>query len=211
MNTLPIAVIGGTGKSGQYLVQELLRRGHALRLLHRHPERLSALPDAIEVVQGDARNEQAIHQLLEGCGAVLSTLGQPANEPPIFSTATAHVLQAMTRHHIRRYIVTTGLSVDDQADRKSDWVKAAGDWMYTHYPATTADKQTEHELLRTSPLSWTQVRLPRIILTAEQKGIMLSLDDCPGQQIHAADLAVFLADQLEDRRYERKAPFIASL
>lgn len=211
MNILPIAVIGGTGKSGQYLVQELLRRGHALRLLHRHPERLGKLSGAIEVIQGDARNEPAIYKLLEGCSAVLSTLGQPAGEPPIFSTATGHVLRAMAQYQIRRYIVTTGLSVDDRADHKSDWVKTAGDWMYAHYPATTADKQAEHELLCTSPLSWTQVRLPRILLTEEQKGITLSLDDCPGQQIHASDLAAFLADQLEDRRYERKAPFIASL
>lgn len=210
MNNPLIAVIGGTGKSGQYLVQTLLQRGYSLRLLHRHPENLPPFPSEVDVIKGDARDEAAIYQLLEGCNVVISTLGQPAGEPPIFSTATRHILGAMTRWGIGRYIVITGLSVDSPQDHKSLWVQEAGDWMRSHYPATTADKQTEYTLLQESFLQWTLVRLPRIILTDEQKQVAVSLDDCPGQQIHACDLAEFLTGMLEQEQYVRAAPFIAS-
>jgi len=206
-----IAVIGGTGKSGQYLVQALLQRGYSLRLLHRHPENLSLFPPTVRVIKGDARDEAAILQLLEGCSAVISTLGQPAGEPPVFSTATGHVLRAMNLQGLSRYIVTTGLSVDSPQDHKSPWVQEASSWMHAHYPATTADKQAEYELLQSSPLHWTLVRLPRIVLTHERKDIKVSLNDCPGQQVHACDLAGFLAGLLEQEQYLRAAPFIASL
>ncbi|WP_118972333.1 NAD(P)-dependent oxidoreductase [Taibaiella koreensis] len=211
MNNRLIAVIGGAGKSGQYLVQELLRQGYPLRLLHRHPGNLPPFPASIQVLKGDARNAADIARLLEGCSAVISTLGQPANEPPIFSTATHHVLETMAQHSIGRYIVTTGLSVDTPQDRKSPWVQEAGAWMHAHYAATTTDKQAEYTMLQASVLNWTLVRLPRIILTHEAKEIQVSTIDCPGQQVHACDLANFLASQLLQAQYHRAAPFIASL
>ncbi|HEV7349794.1 hypothetical protein [Telluribacter sp.] len=55
------------------------------------------------------------------------------------------------------------------------------------------------------------MRVPFIEFT-EQKGATEVLpDDCPGDKIRAADLAVFLADQLTDTRYFRLSPFIASV
>lgn len=208
MNTYKIAVIGGTGKSGTYLVKELLQQGHSIRLLHRNPSSLTISNPLVEVVSGDARNREAIDALLTGCHAVISTLGQPKGESSIFSKATENVLQAMTKHGIRRYIVTTGLNVDAPGDHKNEKVRFATDWMYQNYPETTKDKQVELEYLLKSDLDWTLVRLPMIIQTEESFPVEVSLEDCRGEGISATDLARFLVEQLSDERYVRKSPFL---
>lgn len=211
MNTYKIAVIGGTGKSGQYLVQNLLKKGYSLKLLIRHPENFTIQNSLIEVVKGDVRDETAVRSLIEGTGVVMSTLGQPKGEKSIFSDAAENIIRAMNHYGVSRYIVTTGLSVNTSADHKNERVKMATDWMYQNYPETTADKQKEYELLFESHLNWTLVRLPLIHLTEENFPKETSLTDCKGEGISAADLAEFLASQVEDSEYIRKSPFLYNL
>lgn len=209
-HSLKLAILGGTGKSGKYLVKELLSRGHYLKLLLRNPENLELKSPLIEIVKGDARDPEAVRSLIEGCSAVISTLGQPRGETSIFSQATRNVLQAMAMHNVSRYIVTTGLNVDTPLDRKGPKTKMATDWMKTNYPATTLDKQVEFDDLTNSNVNWTLVRLPLIELTDEKRTVMVSLEDCPGDKISSTDLASFLIEQLSDDAYGRKAPFIAN-
>lgn len=210
MNTHKIAVIGGTGKSGTYLVKELLQRGYSIKLLHRNPSSLSISNPLVEIVSGDARNSEAIDRLLTDCQSVISTLGQPKGETSIFSRATENVLNAMKKHGIKRYIVTTGLNVDAPGDHKNEKAQFATAWMYQNYPETTKDKQIEFESLLESDLDWTMVRLPMIVQTDEFFPVKVSLEDCPGESISAGDLARFLVDQLSDEKYIRKSPFLAN-
>ncbi|MDR3025483.1 SDR family oxidoreductase [Chryseobacterium sp.] len=208
MNTYKIAVIGGTGKSGQYLVQNLLERRYSLKLLVRHPENFTIQHSLIEVVKGDVRDEAAVRSLIEGTDIVMSTLGQPKGEKSIFSDAARNIISAMNHHGISRYIVTTGLSVNTLSDQKNERVKMATDWMYQNYPETTADKQKEYEFLMESNLDWTLVRLPLIHLTDESFKTETNLTDCKGESISATDLAEFLFSQIENSEYIRKSPFL---
>jgi len=204
-----IAVLGGTGKSGIYLVRRLLSEGYPIRLLHRNPPVIQNPNPEMEWVQGDARQPESLYQLINGCGAVISTLGQPRAERTIFSDATGNIIRAMNSLNIRRYIVTTGVSVDTPLDKKGAYASAATAWMKTNYPETTMDKQREWEMLFDSGLDWTLVRLPLIELTEKNTQMQISLSDCPGEKISAGTLAGFLIGQLEDKTYFRQSPFIA--
>ena len=204
-----IAIIGGTGKSGNFVVRELILRNIPFRILLRNAASYSH--PIGELVQGDARDPEAILKLSEGCSAIISTLGQPKGEPSIFSQATANVLAAMQVWNIKRYILTTGLNVDTPPDKKGPATQAGTKWMKEHYPETTADKQREYELLAASDADWTLVRLPLIGLTENSEATETSLEDCPGTGIHGTDLARFLLDQLNGREYIRQAPFLANI
>nr|WP_315027936.1 NAD(P)H-binding protein [uncultured Chryseobacterium sp.] len=206
-----IAVIGGTGKSGKYLLQKLLEKKYPVKLLLRNPEEFKIQNSLIDIVQGDARDEEAIASLIEGCEIIISTLGQPKGEKPIFSNSTQNIIGAMTYLGLKRYIVTTGLSVNTLQDCKSNRVKMATDWMYQNYPETTKDKQKEYELLLESSLDWTLVRLPLINQINESFMSEASLSDCKGENISAADLASFLISQIEDNAYIRESPFLYNL
>jgi putative NADH-flavin reductase len=206
-----IAIIGGTGKSGKYLVKLLLEQGFELKILLRSPEQFQIQSSSIEIVKGDARNYESIRMLAEGCHAIISTLGQPKGEPSIFSQATKNVIRAMKEYSIFRYILITGLNVDTHDDKKSSKTQWATDWMKTNYPETTLDKQAEYEILLQSDVQWTLVRLPLIEQTDERAKILTSYEDCPGEKISAMDLAYFLLEQLDDDSNIKKSPFIANI
>ena len=134
-------MIGGTGKSGKYLVNQLLSRGQAVKLLVRDTNKFQIEDPLIELVQGDARDYTAVRSLVRGCQAVISTLGQPKGETtPIFSEATTHTLRAMAACGVKRYILTTGLNVDAPLDKKGPGTRAATEWMRSNYTATRSPR-----------------------------------------------------------------------
>jgi putative NADH-flavin reductase len=209
-NTSKIAVIGGTGKAGTFIVKELLSRGYQLKLLLRFPENFQIEDPKIELLKGDARDVEAIRSLLDGCQAIISAVGQPKGEESVFSKVSRTIVQVMKEQGISRYVLLTGLNVDTQFDNKSEKVKAATEWMGANYPKTTADKQVEYEFLTKSDVDWTLVRLPLIELTHERREVKASLEDCLGDGISSNDLAHFVADQLTEDSYWRKAPFVSN-
>ena len=71
---IKIAVLGGGGRTGKYLVTRLLKQGYTLKLLLRHPEDFFLKYPSVEVMKGDAIDPEAIRSLLEGCHAVISTV-----------------------------------------------------------------------------------------------------------------------------------------
>lgn len=211
MKTNRIAVIGGTGKSGKYLVQQLLENNYHIKILLRNPANFTLQNHLIKIVKGDAREYDSIQNLIKDCNAVVSTLGQPAGEESIFRDATENIIKAMNFHGIKRYIVTTGLNVDTPFDHKNEKIKMATDWMYQNYPKTTADKQKEYELLTKSNLDWTLVRLPLINVTDESFMIETCLEDCKGENISATDLGKFLVSQLDDETFIKQSPFLYNI
>ncbi len=207
-----VAVIGGTGKSGKYLVKQLLHQGIPFKILVRNIDNFQIDHTLSEVVKGDVHDYECVRALVKDCEAVISTLGLgvPPGAHTIFSQATKNILKAMAECSIERYIVTTGLNVETAFDKKGTKTASATKWMYDNFPLTTADKQLEYETLLRSNVSWTMVRLPLIEQTDEVADLKISLEDCPGEKISAAALAHFLIEQLTDNRFIRKAPFIAN-
>lgn len=208
MKTNRIAVIGGTGKSGKYLVQQLLKKECPIKLLLRNPENFTLKNPLIEIVKGDARDFEAVNHLIKDCSAVISKIGQPVGEQSIFTDATKNVIQSMNSHGITRYIAITGLNVDTPRDHKNEKVKTATNWMYENYPKITKDKQDEYEILVNSNLDWTLVRLPLIIPTSESFPVETNLEDCKGEKISATDLSAFLVSQIEDENFIKQSPFL---
>ncbi|PZU87633.1 MAG: epimerase [Chryseobacterium sp.] len=206
-----IAVIGGTGKAGSFLVKKLIEKGYQIKLLLRNPENFSNQNPLIEIIKGDARDYDSVNELIKTCDVVISTIGQPKAEKSIFSDSTRNVILSMNSSEIKRYIVITGLNVNTPFDNKNEKVKMATEWMYQNYPETTLDKQKEYELLTESNLDWTLIRLPLIIQTDESFETETNLYDCIGESVSASDLSVFLISQIDYETYFKKSPFFYNI
>lgn len=208
-----IAVIGGTGKSGKYLIKQLLEQGYQIKALVRNPEIFLIKNSLVEVIKGDIKNYEVVQSLICGCDAIISALGLgvPPSEPTIFSLATTNIIRTMNECSVRRYILLTGLNVDSPFDKKGNKTKSATDWMYANFPRSTADRQLEYRILNDSNVDWTLVRLPFIEQSDTSGKIKISLEDCPGDKISTTNLANFLIGQLTDKTYLKKAPFIANV
>ncbi|WP_073572476.1 NAD(P)-dependent oxidoreductase [Algoriphagus zhangzhouensis] len=208
-----IAVIGGTGKSGTYLVKELSSQGYQVNLLIRNPEKIPESHPNLFPILGDVTSEKDVEKLLEGCDAVLSTLGLgiPTSAPDLFEIATAIILKSMKSQGVERYVVTTGLNVNTPEDQKSERNLQATAWMEQTFPKSTQSKQKEYDLLLKSDLKWTLVRLPMIDLTDEESSVGTDLKDCKGEKISAKSLARFLIEQLHSDQFIQEAPFLYNL
>jgi putative NADH-flavin reductase len=209
-NDIRIAVIGGTGKAGSYLLKELIKRNYRIRALARTPEKLRDISAEIEIIPGNIQDYNTVHSLISGCDAVISTLGQSKGEELVFSIAAGNIIKAMNLLQVKRYVVVTGITLDIPGDKKGLRTKIRTDMMKMLFGSILKDKQNEYKILSESNLEWTIVRVPFIELTETVSRIETCHTDCKGNKISAADLASFIADQISDRRYNNMAPFIWS-
>jgi putative NADH-flavin reductase len=205
-----IAVVGGNGKAGRFVVQKALEKGYAVRMLVRNPQRVTISDERVEVIKGNAEDISSIQALLEGCDALINTLGQPNKATPIYSKVTSHILAMMKERGIQRYITVTGGSLNAPGDRKSP-INKIGAWLFRRlYTDMIADKEKELRILLKSDADWTLVRLPFVIEKPAVGKIKENLHDMPGMKMTNADIANFLVNQISDTKYIRKYPFISN-
>ena len=207
---IKIAVLGGGGRTGKYLVTRLLNQGYSLKLLLRHPENFFLKHPSVEIMKGDAIDPEAIRTLLEGCQAVISTVGQRKDEPLVSSLATENILKAMAEYGIQRYLLVAGINIDTPFDKKGLETSMATEWMRTNFPVIHSDRQKTYSFLSESDVDWTLVRVPFIEFTDTAEEILVSTVDCPGKRISAGCIAEFLTEQLMVDTYSKKSPFIAN-
>jgi putative NADH-flavin reductase len=211
MKQQKIAVLGGGGRTGKYLVNQLINKRFQLKVLLRHPEDFHIQSLQIEIVKGDATHPENIRQLVEGCEAIINVVGQRPGEPLVACRATQNLLDAMNEFGVKRLISLAGLNVDTPSDKKGKETLMATEWMKANYPEIHADRQKSYALLEKSSLDWTLVRVPFIEFQEASGELAVNLEDCPSGKINAGSLAVFLVDQLFDEKYHREAPFVASM
>lgn len=208
---IKIAILGGGGRTGKYLVTQLLSQGYNIKLLLRSPENSQPESPLIEIIKGDAIDIEAIRLLVEDCQVIISTVGQRKDEPLVASQATINVLKAMAEYGIQRYILVAGVNVDTPFDKKGSETSIATEWMNMNFPLIHADRQKAYSILSTSDVNWTLVRVPFIEFIDARGETIVSLEDCRGKKISATDIATFLIEQLSDCAYVKKSPFIANV
>ncbi|MDR7372969.1 NAD(P)H-binding protein [Flavobacterium aquidurense] len=210
-NINKVAVLGGGGRTGNYLVSQLLKEGFSIKLLLRNPGSFAIQSSQIEIIQGDALDLNSIHLLLKDCQAVLSTVGQRKEEPLVASSATSNILSGMKDYGIERYVLLAGLNIDTPFDKKSPKTIMATDWMKANFPIIQEDRQKAYDLLVASNVNWTQVRVPFIEFTDQYSEIAVSLEDCLGDKISANEIANFMITEMVESKYSRKSPFISAI
>ena len=203
-----IAVLGGGGRTGKYLINQLIEKGYLIKILLRKPETFDIKSPLIQIVQGDAIYFSDVRELINGCNAVISTIGQRQGEPLIAEQATRNVVDAMSVYGVKRYILVAGINIDTPSDNKGSETVSATNWMKANFPAIQEDRQKAYKLLVKSDVKWTLVRVPFIYFNHSKEDMGVNLMDCLGNKIYASNIAAFLTKQLTDDKYFGKAPFI---
>ena len=210
-NIKKVAVLGGGGRTGAYVVNQLLKEGYSIKLLLRNPENFTIQNPQIQIIEGDARDPEAIKVLLKDCHAVISTIGQRKDEPLVASLATKNILQVMNDYAIERYLLLAGLNIDTPFDKKNNKTEMATQWMKTNFPVIQEDRQKAYDFLVDSTVNWTQVRVPFIEFAAVSTPVLVNIEDCPGDKISATDIAVFMVREITKANFSRQSPFISAV
>ena len=209
MQSTTIAVIGGTGKIGSVLTQSLVENGYKLKLLVRTPEKISQ-NSSVVLVKGDARDIDAVNELVKGCDLLINCIGQPKGEAPLFSLVAENVLNAMTNQGIRRYIVIAGLGLEIETDKKRFVTKFLTRIMHFVLPSIMNDKKLEFKLIAGSSLDWTFIRIPKVTLSSN-KAVTANESDCLSWKVNVYGLVEFMISQIESQECVKKAPFVFSM
>jgi len=205
-----VAVLGGGGRTGKYLINQLIEKGYRIKVLLRNPETFEIKSPLIQIVRGDALDFTVVSSLIDGCLAVMSTIGQRPGEPLVAAQATENILKAMSNYGVKRYILVAGVNIDTPFDHKGPETIMATNWMKANFPVIQQDRQKAYTLLVESDINWTLVRVPFINFNSGTGNVRVNLDDCLGNQIEAGNIATFLIKQLSEETYFNTAPFICN-
>jgi putative NADH-flavin reductase len=206
-----VAVLGGTGRTGQPLVAELLRRGHKVVVLARDPTKLGTVRDEVQVVTGDSRDDAALIELVSGADAVVSTLGPVRKQGMVTRDTAKPLISVMRRAGVRRYIGVTGAGIDVPGDQKAIFDKVLSKLIPLVSRKAATDRAAEYQEWAASDLDWTLVRAPRLRDGPPTHAVEHDAHrSAPSPFLRRSDLAEFLVDVLEQGLYIRQAPLVGA-
>jgi putative NADH-flavin reductase len=205
-----ILVLGATGATGRLIVNQAVARGYDVTVLVRSAGKASDITGA-KLIVGDARDETALREALEGRDAVVSALGTPVSpfrEVTLLSTATRALVSAMKAEQVSRLVCITGMGAGDSAGH--------GGFIADNviFPLLLkkvyADKNRQEAIVRNSGLNWVLVR-PSILNNKPGRGSIRALTDLSGfhgGSIAREDVAKFVLDQVRADIWRHRSPLI---
>ncbi|WP_259614167.1 NAD(P)-dependent oxidoreductase [Microbacterium paraoxydans] len=204
-----IAVLGGTGRTGALLVEDLLQQGHELRMLVRDTGKAADIAGRVDLIEGDIRDADAVARTLDGTKAVASALGPVGKDTTLLRDGARVLTAAMAEAHISRYVGISVAGLTLPGDRKRPRDKVIS-WLLNRLGGELAkDKIAEYEVWERSGLDWTLVRVPRLV---DGPRTEVDVDEqVSGRRttLTRSNLARFIASATVDGGYQRSAPFVS--
>ena len=112
--TQPILVVGGTGRTGRYVVQKLLERGHSVRVLTRDEQHARQLfQGEIEYVRGNVGVPETLVDAVRGARAIITAAyGGNRERPEIVDyQGTRNLLELARVEDVQPFIFTSTIYV----------------------------------------------------------------------------------------------------
>lgn len=213
---MKIVVFGATGIVGKAVVNEALSKGHEVTVLTRNARKVTTRHEHLHVVEGDVADENVVRAVLKGQEAVIQTLGiggkGDGKPTSVVSEANKVIMTEMKRMNVKRLVAISVVGAGDSLTFLP--------WIYRElvlpvfmkwFQAIIDDKNRMEHMIRKSGLDWTIVRCTtvkerpaagKVNATLDGKGLKFS--------ISAADMAVFIVNQLTDNSFLKRNPTISN-
>lgn len=221
---MQITVFGASGKVGRLVVAELLTRGYTV-VAFVHSQSLSAqdfatksplkdqttkdIASRLQTVQGDIYDQAAVERALSGSQAVISTLSSWGSQrKDILSVAMRAIVPAMERQQIRRIISLTGHDARTMGDDVSLLHRISHSILGIIAGKVLHDGEIHIDLLRQSQLDWTVIRSPIMTAVDSRQYRLTNQRPAPWATITRQAVAQTMVNQLDDRSYNQKSPYI---
>jgi uncharacterized protein YbjT (DUF2867 family) len=150
-----VLVVGATGRTGHYTVEELIAKGYRVRAFVRSAEKArTSLPAGIEVAVGDVRDPATIAPAMQGVTYVISAIGGGArnaaagNGPAdVDRDGNNHLVDAARRAGIAQFVLVSSGGVEQAETYPAEFMRPV-----------LAAKLASENYLRASGLPYTIVR-----------------------------------------------------
>ena len=199
-----IVVLGAAGQLGREVVRILSARGHAVCAAVRRPP-VPAFDREVEIQLVDARNKTELRAAISGFDAVVNVIGGGTLRKNDVASTTSRIAVASAEGvGVHRYIAMSAGMV------ALDWALSKYVLRPLIFRHILAEHRRVEEIVNASTLAWTIVR-PTALTNRPPAGYVASLELQPKTFITArADVAAFIADELQSNSFVRQAVFVTS-
>ncbi|KAF2487589.1 hypothetical protein BDY17DRAFT_14303 [Neohortaea acidophila] len=217
-----ILVFGGTGAVGLSFVQEALKAGHRLTLYVRSPSKLPKNVQQninVHIVEGDFSDMEAVKKALnDGADVLVSFVGPAIPNKGMAITEFYDKLFPLlpTDSTIKRCFVLSTASYSAPEDRRSlKWwfgILAIKLFLGTAYKEINGMSRAVTSL-PTEQVEWTLFRVPGLT-NSEAKPVRAGFigdGKSDGIFISRGSIAVWILQELEERRWVNKAPSLCNV
>ncbi|XP_034727604.1 flavin reductase (NADPH)-like isoform X1 [Etheostoma cragini] len=159
---MKIAVLGATGQTGQYLVNQALQQGHTVTAIVRNPGKLSLHHDNLKMVEADIFSADSLKTHFKGQDVIMSCLGFPVS---FFSAVTGYtlsmnsVISAMRESGVNRIITMSSWFTEPNSGGQTPYFIR-----FLLLPMIRGVLNNMHEmeklLEKSEDINWTVVRPP---------------------------------------------------
>lgn len=217
---MKILLLGATGRTGRWILEEAIGRGHIVHALVRNPAKVKFSNGRLILFEGTPTDSAALEKAMEGCQAIISAINisrtndfpwSPLRTPKDFLSASMkNIIASAQDHSIDRIVIISAWGVAETRGDIPGWFR----WFIEHsnirYPYN--DHAVQEYLLKASALNWTCVRPVGLTNSKKDKTVTVTLDKTskPTLLIPRRMVAKFMMDVLEKDLYVRQLPVISS-
>ena len=213
-----ILILGATGRTGRFLLEQALQRGHHVHVLVRNRSKLKLDHVHLTLFEGSPGDVGALDNAMKGCEAVLSALNisRTSDFPwaklrtaaDFLSSVMKTIVELAPRHGISRIIFVSAWGVAETRKDIPGWFRWFIDHSNIRYPYD--DHARQEDILKKTSLQWTAVRAVGLTNSNNTKEVMVSLNNIPKPKILISrrHVAAFMLDALEKDLYVGELPVV---
>ncbi|MBI2729207.1 MAG: SDR family oxidoreductase [Sphingobacteriales bacterium] len=199
---MKLAIFGASGQVGLQLIKQAVWRGHTVKAFGRNVFTIKFEDEKLELIKGAVFDEKEVYDTINGCDAVLSTLGGSIDgEDKTRSLGIKNITTQMKKAGVKRIIAVGTYGIlnitDDKLIMEMD-----------SYPKQFLAVGQKHlkalQYLKESELDWTFVCPPAIVDGGPKGTYHLNKKFPPApntMKISSGDIAQFMLNELEKNNY----------
>ncbi len=215
-----ILILGSTGRTGKWLLDEALKRGYSVNVLVRDKSKIPFHTHLL-IFEGNPFNKNDLTNAAEGCEVVLSALNISRNSdfpwaelraPESFLSQTMQSFIEMgALGKLKKVIFTSAWGVNETKKDIPWWFR----WLIDNSNIGVAyqDHERQENLLDNTLLNYTAVRpvgLTNSLATQKVRVTLKNNTPIPNLTISRLSTAKFMLDCLEQNLYNRQKPVISA-
>jgi putative NADH-flavin reductase len=215
-----ILILGSTGRTGKWLLDEALKRGYSVNVLVRNKSKILSHTQ-LRIFEGNPSNKNNLAEAVEGCEIVLSALNISRNSDfpwaklraseSFLSQTMQNLIEIGASGKLKKVIFTSAWGVNETKKDIPWWFR----WLIDNSNIGVAyqDHERQEKLLDNTLLNYTAVRPVGLTNSLATQKVRVTLENntpIPNLTISRLTTAKFMLDCLEQNLYNRQKPIISA-
>jgi putative NADH-flavin reductase len=182
-----VLILGASGRTGKYVLNETLKLGYYVNALVRKPESIHLKNDKVSLFTGNPLNIDDVEGSLEDCTAIISVLNISRNSDfpwsklrtssTFLSNVANNIIDLSKNRSLNRVVICSAWGTNETFKDIPFWFK----WIINKSNVGVAYKGHERQenLWMTSNLNWTIIRPVGLTNSSLEKEVMESYQNVP--------------------------------